>query len=127
MNWEMLVPIYGTYHSIDEITTDHEEGKISFGEAAFAASVAGATTASVGAAYSQAIGYNVMTASAAYRNYQITVGAVRVAPLALPFVALATANQAVIESAPEEEQRGLWLMFSSALTGTFGGDYSGLV
>jgi len=47
-------------------------------------------------------------------------------PLAVP-VALAVANVAVIESAPEEEQRGLWLMFSSALTGTFGGDYAGLV
>ncbi|AXF52682.1 MAG: hypothetical protein [Circular genetic element sp.] len=42
-------------------------------------------------------------------------------------VALAAANYAVIESAPEEEQRGLWMMFASALTGTFGGDYSGLI
>jgi hypothetical protein len=42
-------------------------------------------------------------------------------------VVLAAANMSVIEDAPEEKQRGLWLMFSSALTGTFGGDYSGLV
>ena len=42
-------------------------------------------------------------------------------------IVLAAANVAVIESAPEEEQRGLWRMFSSALTGTWGGDYSGLV
>jgi len=37
------------------------------------------------------------------------------------------ANVAVIEAQPEEEQRGFWQMFSSALTGTWGGDYSGLI
>ena len=42
-------------------------------------------------------------------------------------IALAAANFAVIESAPEEQQRGLWQMFSSAIGGTFGGDYSGLI
>ena len=127
MNWEMLVPIYGTYHTTDEILSDYDEGEISFVEAASAAIVAGATTAFVGAAYTQIIGYNVVTASAAYRNYQVTMAAGRVAPLAVPFVILAAANQAVIESAPEEERPGLWRMFSSALTGTFGGNFSGIV
>ncbi len=42
-------------------------------------------------------------------------------------VVLAAANYAVIESAPEEQQRGLWQMFASALGGTVGGDYTGLV
>jgi len=42
-------------------------------------------------------------------------------------VLLAGMNLAVIESAPEHEQRGLYQMFSSALTGTFGGDYSTLI
>jgi translation elongation factor EF-Tu-like GTPase len=42
-------------------------------------------------------------------------------------VILAAANFAVIEAAPQEKKRGLTLMFSSALTGTFGGDYSTLV
>ena len=36
-------------------------------------------------------------------------------------------NRAIIQDAPEHEQRGLWQMFSSGLTGTFGGDYSGLI
>lgn len=35
-------------------------------------------------------------------------------------LALAAANVAVIESAPVEQQRGMWQMFSSGLTGTFG-------
>jgi hypothetical protein len=35
-------------------------------------------------------------------------------------ITLAGANMAVIEAAPEEQQKGLWQMFSSALTGTFG-------
>jgi len=42
---------------------------------------------------------------------------------AMPYLAapaLAYANFKAIESAPEEEQRGLWQMFSSGLTGTFG-------
>jgi len=36
-----------------------------------------------------------------------------------PF-ALAAANVMVIESAPEHQRRGMWQMFSSGLTGTFG-------
>lgn len=54
----------------------------------------------------------------------------RVAPPVYFFatpVVLAEANRVVIESAPEEEQAGLWRMFSSALTGTFGGNFSGLI
>ena len=50
----------------------------------------------------------------------------QIAVAAAPF-ALAAANISVIQSAPEEQQRGMWQMFSSALTGTFGGDYSGLI
>lgn len=43
-------------------------------------------------------------------------------------VALAAMNYAVIETdVPEEERSGYWQMFSSALTGTFGGNFSGLV
>lgn len=40
--------------------------------------------------------------------------------LGIPFVALAEMNRMVIEDAPEEQQRGLWQMFISGLTGTFG-------
>lgn len=43
-------------------------------------------------------------------------------------VALAAANYAIIEhDVPEEQRSGYWQMFSSALTGTFGGNFSGLV
>ena len=56
----------------------------------------------------------------------VYVAAGSLAYVGVPIV-LASANFAIIETAPEEEQRGLWQMFSSALTGTFGGDYSGLV
>jgi len=42
------------------------------------------------------------------------------AALAVPFTVLAEANRSVIEDSPEEEQKGLWQMFSSGLTGTFG-------
>ena len=47
--------------------------------------------------------------------------------LALPIIVLAEMNRMVIEDAPEHEQRGLWQMFASGLTGTFGGDHSGLI
>ena len=47
--------------------------------------------------------------------------------LAVSFMFLFEMNLAVIENSPEEEQPGLWRMFSSALTGTWGGDYSGLI
>ena len=43
------------------------------------------------------------------------------------FLFLFEMNKAMIESHLEHEQRGLWQMFSSALTGTWGGDYSGLL
>ncbi len=50
-----------------------------------------------------------------------------VAFIATP-IALATMNYAIIEhDVPEEQRSGYWQMFSSALTGTFGGDYSGLI
>ena len=42
-------------------------------------------------------------------------------------VTIAAANFAVIEAAPEEQRSGLYQMFSSALTGTFGGGFSGIV
>jgi len=45
---------------------------------------------------------------------------VAAAVLAAPTVIGYQANKAVIESAPEHEQRGMWQMFSSGLTGTFG-------
>ena len=52
--------------------------------------------------------------------------AIPTAYVATPIV-LFELNKAVIEASPEEEQRGGWMMLSSALTGTFGGDYSTLI
>lgn len=43
-------------------------------------------------------------------------------------VGLAAANYAIIEQdVPEEERSGFWQMYSSALTGTFGGGFTGIV
>jgi hypothetical protein len=43
-------------------------------------------------------------------------------------VTLAAINYAVIEQdVPEEQRSGYWQMYSSALTGTFGGGFSGIV
>ncbi len=44
--------------------------------------------------------------------------------LSAPPLVLFEMNKVVIEASPEEEQRGLWMMLASALTGTWGGDYS---
>lgn len=42
------------------------------------------------------------------------------AAMFLTYPMLYQANEFVIERAPEEQQAGMWQMFSSALTGTFG-------
>ena len=53
--------------------------------------------------------------------------AVPAAYVATP-IALASMNYAVIEhDVPREQRSGYWQMYSSALTGTFGGGFSGLV
>jgi hypothetical protein len=49
----------------------------------------------------------------------IGVGFTATVPVWAP-VALAVANIHVITRAPEEQQRGMWQMFASGLTGTFG-------
>jgi len=119
VNAEMFIPIYGNYMTMKSVL-EEEESDRPFGIRAAEAIAAGAVSGTI------------FGAGVTYMPGRASVGIVRtfvetpVAPLAVP-VALALANIAVIESAPEEEQRGLWMMFSSALTGTFGGDYSGLV
>lgn len=47
------------------------------------------------------------------------VGFATTAPIWAP-VLLAVANTEVIRRAPQEQQRGMWQMFASGLTGTFG-------
>ena len=43
-------------------------------------------------------------------------------------IALASMNYAVIEKdVPQHQRSGYWQMYSSALTGTFGGGFTGLV
>jgi len=119
MNAEMFIPIYGNYHTMKGMFSEQESER-PFTERASEAIAAGA------------ISGTVFGAGVTYLPGRASVGLVQsfveapVLLLALP-VALAIANVAAIEAAPEEEQRGLWLMFSSALTGTFGGDYAGLV
>lgn len=43
----------------------------------------------------------------------------RYSPMFVP-ATLAAANVAVIQKAPKEQRKGMWQMFSSGLTGTFG-------
>jgi len=119
VNAEMFIPIYGNYMTIKSVY--EEEGS----ERPFSHRAAEAISAG-------AVSGIIFGAGVTHIPGRASVGIVRalvetpVAPLAVP-VALALANIAAIESAPEEKQRGLWMMFLSALTGTFGGDYSGLV
>jgi len=124
MNAEMYIPVYGNYMTIKQMLSEEESDR-PFLERAVEAIAAGAVSG-----MSFGVTTNIMPGKASISLMQTTArvltAAPAAAPLALP-VALAAANFAVIESAPEEEQRGLWQMYSSALTGTFGGGFSGLV
>jgi len=124
MNAEMYIPVYGNYMTMKQMVSEEESDR-PFLERAGEAIAAGAVSG-----MSFGVTTNLMPGKASISLMQTTArvltSAPAVAPLALPVV-LAAANFAVIESAPEEEQRGLWQMYSSALTGTFGGGFSGLV
>jgi len=66
----------------------------------------------------------IMSRAVAGRPVLTLANLARVSPLLVP-VGLAAANVAVIESAPAEQQPGLWQTFSSGLTGTVGIGLSG--
>lgn len=119
MNAEMFIPIYGNYMTMKHMVSE-EEADRPFSMRARDAISSGIVS---GAIFGLSVNY--MPGKGSVMVVQ-TIVETPLIPLAVP-AALAVANFAVIEAAPEEQQRGLWQMFSSALTGTFGGDYAGLV
>jgi hypothetical protein len=119
MNAEMYIPIYGNYMTMKHMVSE-EESERDFKLRARDAISSGIIS---GALFGAGVNYLPGKASVTFVQALVETP---VLPLAAP-AALAVANFAAIESAPEEKQRGLYQMFSSALTGTFGGDYSGLV
>lgn len=131
MNYSMFVPVYGSYKNVSEILSKEQSGEISFAEAAAQAVLAGASTAAVTQMYTIAFGENLMTARAARTNVQVVTTVARATPAAVILLgpgALAFMNYQIIETqVPEEEKNNFWLAFASAVGGTFGGNYSGLV
>ena len=124
MNAEMYIPVYGNYLTMKHMVSEEEAERPFYSRAADAIMSGMVSGVMFGAST------NVLPGRASVGLLQVTskvlTTAPAVAPLAIPVV-LAAANFAVIESAPEEERRGLWQMYSSALTGTFGGGFTGLV
>jgi len=120
----MYIPFYGNYLQVERLLSEEERSR-PFGQQAADAIVSGSI-----AGITFGIGLHFFPSHGGVLMAQRMVAGVSsvpsLIPLAVPLV-LAGANFAVIESAPEEKQRGMWQMFSSGLTGTFGGDYSGLV
>ncbi len=109
-----LVPYYGYFRALDEKTEQYESGDITAWQ--YYGYMSGLSTVS---------SWHIIH-TAAHSESGFGLAAVNKLR-AIPFVAfaavpitLAGANQAVIEAAPQEQQKGLWQMFSSALTGTFG-------
>jgi len=121
MNYEMFIPFYGNYIQMQRMTTPEATERPFVIQAADAIS-AGAVSGTI-----LGISFNVFPTLGGVTFARAALPAAKVAlPLSIP-AALAVANFMLIESMPEHQQRGAWQMFASAIGGTFGGDYSGLV
>ena len=109
-----FVPAIGYLKAAKDMTEMYEDGEITaFQYYGYMSSLATVNSLHVihTAAHSQS-GFGL----AAVRKLQmIPTAAVASVP-----ITLAGANMAMIEASPEEQQKGLWQMFSSGLTGTFG-------
>jgi hypothetical protein len=109
-----FIPGFGYLVATHEMTEEYEKGEISaFQYYGYMSSLATINSLHVihTAAHSQS-GFGL----AAVRKLQM----IPMAAIASVPITLAGANMAVIQQAPEEQQKGLWQMFSSGLTGTFG-------
>ena len=109
-----FVPIVGYLHAVHDMTGRYERGEISaFQYYGYTSSLAAVNSMHIihKAAHSQS-GFGL----SAVRKLQMMPA---IAMAAVP-ITLAGANIEVIQRAPEEQQKGLWQMFSSGLTGTFG-------
>ena len=138
MNWQHFLPIIGGPIALSDYLADYQEGEIELWQ------LAGLTGGLVAIHLWEThhvlriamltplesnyiLARGMMTKKALWEKgivpaYRIATSAstAGAAALAVPFTVLAEANRSVIEDAPEEEQKGLWQMFSSGLTGTFG-------
>ena len=109
-----FIPGIGYLVAVHDMTGRYERGEINaFQYYGYTTSLAAVNSLHVihTAAHSQS-GFGL----AAVRKLQMMP---TVALASVP-ITLAGANIEVIERAPEEQQKGLWQMFSSGLTGTFG-------
>jgi len=110
------IPVYGQWKAYNDTMEALEDGDITpFAGAAYLGSLYAATTL-----------HQIHMAEKSGRVSQFAISAVsrvQAAPMialaAVP-ITLAGANFQSIENAPEEERKGLWQMFASGLTGTFG-------
>ena len=123
INWTHFIPGIGFLLAVDETLERVEEGEMT-------PVMGGAYIGTLGFAmtwhsihFAQMSGQVSPFAIAHVKRLQaswwIATHSPQIAIASAP-IALAAANFSVIESAPEEEQRGMWQMFSSGLTGTFG-------
>ena len=109
-----FIPVVGYMKAAHDMTNLYEDGQISaFQYYGYMSSLAAVNSLHViHTAHTSQSGFGL----GAVRKLQMMPA---VALASVP-VTLAGANFEVIQRAPEEQQKGLWQMFSSGLTGTFG-------
>ncbi len=116
IGFDHFIPVYGSWKAFRDTKEAYERGEIS--------ALAGGTYLG-----SKAAVETIHAVHAAHKTGKVSyftttaVSRMMAAPMvgvaAIP-VTLAGANMVLIESAPEEEQQGMWHTFVSGLTGTFG-------
>jgi len=119
MNFSHHIPVYGHYQVGQEIYSDEFQEKTRREQYEY--SILHATT-SAGTAMAldmMFFGGTAMHGFGYVRPVISVLGSGATPLIVIPGV-LAAANSAVISKLPEEQQRGAWQMFASALTGTFG-------
>jgi len=109
-----FVPGLGYLHAVHDMTGQYERGEIlAFTYYGYTTSLAAVNSLHIiHTAHTSQSGFGL----AAVRKLQMMP---TIALASVPII-LAGANIEVIERAPEEQQKGLWQMFASGLTGTFG-------
>ena len=109
-----FIPGVGYIKATFELTEMYEEGEINaFQYYGYMSSLA--TINSLHVIHTAAHSQSPFGLAAVNKLRMMPVAAIAAVP-----IILAGANVEVIQRAPEEQQKGLWQMFSSALTGTFG-------
>jgi hypothetical protein len=123
IDWTHFIPGIGFFVAAEDTFEAVEKGEMSEARAgAYLGTLAFAETAH-GIHAAQMSGRVSPFAIAHVKRMQfawwVATHAPQITVATAPF-ALAMANIQVIQQAPAEQQRGMWQMFSSGLTGTFG-------